>query len=230
MTIEGLRTWLIAHRVKGYSSVRRKNEYISLLRAHVCTPVCVNLRFVMEHTAPKSEPVPSPDTHPVEVPDQSVVDAVADLIDRNFRVPRDSKFPPSLTKEIKNSAISNWLDKFSNQSMKLVVCAVCAERLLESQTNVLPLSEQQLRLLTNSSLPVGIFPTTYDPATFYHAILDSKGFVPQDDGSHHFVVCKSRGNHLKGLKLPPLTLANDNYLGRDCVPEIIRKLFAGATP
>lgn len=230
MTVEGLRTLLIAHRVKGYSSVRRKDEYVSLLRAHVCAPVCVDLKFVMEHTAPKSKPVASPDADPVEVPDQSVVDAVADLIDRNFRVPRDSKFPPSLTKEIKNNVISNWLDKFSNQSMKLVVCAVCAERLLESQTDVIPLSEQQLSILTNSSLPVGIFPTTYDPATFHHAILDSKGFVPQDDGSHHFVICKSCGNYLKRMKLPPLALANDNYLGRDCVPENIRKLFEDATP
>ncbi|KAG8900260.1 hypothetical protein FRC00_013733, partial [Tulasnella sp. 408] len=84
MTVDGLRTLLIAHRVKGYSSVRRKEEYIPLLRAHVCTPVCVDLNFVMEHTAPKSKPVASPDADPVEVPEQSVVNAIANLIDRRY--------------------------------------------------------------------------------------------------------------------------------------------------
>lgn len=221
ITLPGLRTLLIGHKVRGRSN-RSRDFWISLLKSHECTPECELLTYEVEHLVSGTAPA-------VESPsDEEVKAAVGDLINKHLKT--DDKFPPSISRTIKDTVITKWLDYFSNQSMKMVVCSVCSERLLESQTELDPLSPDLLQLLSNPSLPPGLHPTGYDFERLHCAILDPQGIVKDSDGATQFVVCKSCSSYLSKSRLPPLSLANDNYLGFDCVPDHIRSLFETATP
>lgn len=114
--------------------------------------------------------------------------------------------------------------------MHMVVCAVCSERLLASQTDLMILTDEQLVVLQNPSLPSNIPPQGYDFEAFNKAILNSQGSAEVNSGEEKLVVCKSCSGFLSKLELPPLALANDNFLGQDCIPPHIRDLFANARP
>lgn len=74
---ESLRTLLIAHNVDRHNK-RKKDDWIVLIRDHVCTLECDGLTYVVEHSCP--EPAKEP-----EIPsDEAVKHAVAELIDRKL--------------------------------------------------------------------------------------------------------------------------------------------------
>lgn len=159
---------LRAHRVSR-GSARKKADLFAIASRHQCNTQCAGIKFSLSHSDGGARP--SDD-------DDAVRAQVAKHLETNVM----SKFPPTISTEKKRSIISNWIDRFSNSNMKLVVCTVCSERLFASQCVRRSLASDELELLTNPSLPAHTLPDKYDLAGVSDAILDPLGFDDDQRG------------------------------------------------
>ncbi|KAG8909417.1 hypothetical protein FRC01_006955, partial [Tulasnella sp. 417] len=82
ITLAGLRTLLISHKVRGRSARRARDHWISLLRSHECTLDCVSLSYEVEHSVTDTAPASKSPSN------DEVKSAVADLINKHLKTDR----------------------------------------------------------------------------------------------------------------------------------------------
>lgn len=195
---------------------RRVPDLLAIAQAHVCTAMCQTQRFVLSHD--------------LSSPSEDSADDVRKRLEGLLTKRVLNKFPRKLSEDRKNEIVKAWLDRFSNASLEQVTCAVCSERLLRSQTKTQTLSDAQLSLLCNENIRTLFEPESSAQAVFNGAILNLAGHEPTEAEPHGLITCTSCSGHLAKMQLPPLALANDNYLGHAHLPPRIKELFAKATP
>lgn len=214
LDLSSLRVALMSHSVER-SSVRSEDALRALAIGHSCTAVCRSVTFQI--------------THAFQELQEDSADACRIFLDRLMQEKVIPNFPMKMTDSRRNDIITRWLDRLSDEQFDEVTCAVCSELVNATLSSVRQLDDAHLQLLVNPGLPAGVFPSGYDRALYCDAVLDARGFVPEE-GPRAMHVCNSCWSSVSRHKLPSLSLANDHYRGSNCVPPDIMRLFLSATP
>ncbi len=132
--------------------------------------------------------------------------------------------------ELKRSILREWRERLSTESMKMMVCAVCARKTKPSSISLVSPGTGDLSLLRNDALPAEVLPTTYALDEYDCALLHPKGMTSRWDLSDILVCASCRVDWIDKERLPKFALANCLYYGHDELPLDVRRAFLEATP
>lgn len=155
---DALVTVLSAHGVRRSHDKRKVGDLLELALTHHCNAACVHRRFTLSH-----------DYSNLSLKEVTAAEArssLTKLLEKRLA----QKFPRKINAPKKRAIIEEWIDTISNSSMEQVVCAVCAERILRSQSEFLSPTDAQLAFLCNDKLPPMVRPPPHP--IFGNALLE----------------------------------------------------------
>ncbi|KAI0349036.1 hypothetical protein OH77DRAFT_1415646, partial [Trametes cingulata] len=130
--------------------------------------------------------------------------------------------------ELRRAIISEWEQTMSTETLRELVCAVCARCTPAARIVLENPSPIALSLLRNDRLPAHVLPTSYNLAAYDGAILHPKGLTDLASKSD-IQVCRECLQDLKSSRVPAFALANWLYYGHDMLPRDVRVAFQEAS-
>ncbi len=103
------------------------------------------------------------------------------------------------------TCIALYIEHMGNDYLTFVACFVCAKNLRHGGMHFVPFEEIPHRYLLRSV-------KTHYAHKLYDGLLVNESSV-QSDPEHRTYICRDCYRYLKHAKLPPLSLANDMWLG-----------------
>ena len=162
-------------------------------------------------------------------PNESDSSGVNDVVDNSNNVVNESTYPFPKLRDMKfrNKIIKKWQNDMSAENWKPLVCTVCGQNKRKKEILSVVLSDSQLDVLRNDSLPGYVLPESYNLEVYRNAILHSKG-LGDCNNRCCCQVCRSCFSSIKEGKKPVNSLANHQYYAWDRLPPDVQSAFEKA--
>lgn len=221
----------------------RVEKLREILIQHVCQPKCIKCFYIFrERIKPR---VNLEAKFVVSTYSYNLVPTILTPVTINANtvsdVERDSEIAEDIVPEynedhldeaditLKNSIVQEWQEIMSNTNMQRKTCAVCAKRVLGSDSKWIDSTQVELDLLQNNELPEKAMPTNYNLVAYNRAILHHKGLMDVNTPGPMLICTYCEKKLLVEHTMPKFALANWLYYGHNSLPDDVKNAFANAT-
>ena len=131
---------------------------------------------------------------------------------------------------LRRSIIREWQNMMTSSAFQLTVCAPCGRRTPVDKTKRVELTDIDLSLLNNSSLPHKVRPTTYAFDLYECALLHPKGMINCWARAPLTLCLTCFHDLVDKRRMPKLCLANWLYYGHAELPAEVERAIRESTP
>ena len=153
--------------------------------------------------------------------------------ERQLQSVRES-WPSKVKPEVKDKIRRLFMDATSSSALRQFTCAACGESCNNKECKDVPLSDCNWQVLARSSATISKSwldadcvppPMPFSDGPLANVLLDPagvRGYFGADSSGISLLLCKVCDRSLKKCKVPPLSYANNTFLGT--VPEELKNL------